>query len=140
MTMIQSLENYYYNIQEPMGKLFSSNLEATTTNLNYVQPMKPSLTHHLKRLRKVKLRESKVQGHFWRYQPYGEHCLATIEAIYYFFRQFIELYPTQALSTSPTIDDLLYFYSYFYHRIQENYRQNNSKTFTSKHVKNYIKY
>jgi DTW domain-containing protein YfiP len=29
---------------------------------------------------------------FWRHQEFGEHCLATIEAIYWFYREFEDVY------------------------------------------------
>ena len=69
---------------------------------------------------------------FWRYQSLGRHALSTIEAIYYFSTEIDR-------SKDAQLDNLLWFYSYFYDLIQEYYRCNNLKSFTSKHVSGYIK-
>ena len=77
---------------------------------------------------------------FWRYQPKSvdEKGLATIEAIYYFYKE----YYFAAIEKSPTtiydgrFDDLLYFFSYNYNLIQKHYKSK-KKEFTKK--KNYIK-
>lgn len=70
---------------------------------------------------------------FWRYQKCGDNCLATIEAIYYFFKE----YQTKKFgSYNGEYDNLMYYYSYFYNIIQEHYRKT-SKVFPR--IDNYIK-
>ena len=69
---------------------------------------------------------------FWRYQSLGRHALSTIEAIYYFLREI-------DASRDVPLDNLLWFYSYFYGLIQTYYQDNNLKSFTSKHISGYIK-
>ena len=69
---------------------------------------------------------------FWRYQSLGRHALSTIEAIYYFLRE-------TSRTEDPQLDNLLWFYSYFYNLIQTYYQNNNLKSFTSKHIAGYIK-
>ncbi|KAM0683000.1 hypothetical protein MDAP_001410 [Mitosporidium daphniae] len=49
---------------------------------------------------------------FWRYQNRGEFCLSTIEAIYLFCTQ---------IDVLSNCDNALYFFSFFYHLIQEHY-------------------
>jgi len=70
---------------------------------------------------------------FWRYQQCGDNCLATIEAIYYFFKEY-------QLKTAGTYegeyDNLLYYYSLFYNIIQDHYKTN-QKSFPR--IDNYIK-
>lgn len=72
---------------------------------------------------------------FWRYQNLGVHCLATIEAIYYFVREYAAL---RADASGHDHDNLLYFYSFFYHLIQRTYRDNPTRQYTTKHRANYI--
>lgn len=65
---------------------------------------------------------SKQNTFFWRYQDVGEECLATIEAIYYFFKQY-------SIAKNPDVeydgkcDDLLFFYSHIYKTIQNVYQE-----------------
>ncbi|ELR13901.1 DTW domain containing 1, putative [Acanthamoeba castellanii str. Neff] len=61
---------------------------------------------------------------FWRYQTVGENCLATIEAIYYFYREY---YQKQLGTYNGQYDDLLFFYTYMYNLIQNTYKQQNKK-------------
>ncbi|KYQ99879.1 hypothetical protein DLAC_03833 [Tieghemostelium lacteum] len=70
---------------------------------------------------------------FWRYQSMGDHCLATIEAIYYFFKEY-HLASNNGLYNGE-YDNLLYYYSLFYNLIQSEYKKKNVN-FVKK--KNYI--
>lgn len=76
------------------------------------------------------------EGLFWRHQPFGKHCLSTIEAIYYFYREYCD---ALNLKLATNLDDLLYFFSFFYHLIQEDYQKNPNRKFNSKHRADYIK-
>ena len=60
---------------------------------------------------------------FWRYQNRGEFCLSTIEAIYLLCKQ---------INPSANYDNSLYFFSFFYHLIQEHYSKG-GRTFSTKH-------
>jgi len=79
----------------------------------------------------VKIDEQKTL--FWRYQDVGEECLATIEAIYYFYKEFVT---KQSGSYDGECDDLLYYYSFMYNLIQDRYKTQNKKF---KRIENYIK-
>lgn len=77
---------------------------------------------------------------FWRYQHIGPHCLSTIEAIHQFYREYAK---HQGTGQSPEhFDGLLYFFTFFYNVIQEDYRRKPDRMFTWKHSKSsaYIKY
>ena len=67
-------------------------------------------------LRRIKITSQKT--HFWRYQNCGETYLATIEAIYYFFK---ELHTAMTHNYSGEFDNLLYYYAFFYSMIQNKY-------------------
>jgi len=74
-----------------------------------------------------KLRCVKIESHntlFWRYQTVGKDCLATIEAIYYFYREYHE---KQIGLYNGQYDDLLFFYVYMYNLIQNTYKRQNKK-------------
>lgn len=75
--------------------------------------------------------------HFWRFQQLSENHLATIEAIYYVYREFGEM--VEGNYDDGRYDNLLFYYRYFYKMIQNVYR-NNDKSFTHRHRKNYIQY
>lgn len=74
---------------------------------------------------------------FWRYQPLGPSYLSTIEAIYYCCRDYME---AQRGSYHGQVDDLLWFFKFFYEIIQASYKSNLERTFNSRHSKDYIKY
>ncbi|KAL0480972.1 hypothetical protein AKO1_013594 [Acrasis kona] len=76
----------------------------------------------------VKIADQKTL--FWRYQSFGDSFLATIEAIFYFFKEFN--------NESHQFDDLLYFYAHQYKLIQDRYRNDTSIKFN--HKQNYINY
>ncbi|KAK3839957.1 MAG: DTW domain-containing protein [Linnemannia gamsii] len=85
---------------------------------------------------------------FWRHQKKASDHLATIEAIYYFLREYHETYLTAEWIDSHQLgpytnqfDDMLWFYKYFYELIQKTYRERtDGKEFTLKHTKGYIQY
>jgi DTW domain-containing protein YfiP len=79
----------------------------------------------------VKIADQKTL--FWRYQQHGDSFLATIEAIYFFFREF-----SVDSEYNGEYDDLLYYYAHQYELIQERYR--NDPTLTFNHKKGYINY
>lgn len=92
------------------------------------------------KLRRIKINPD-LKTVFWRYQDLGEHCLSTIEAIYYFMREFRE---AQGINEDFGVydgrfDNLLYFFSYFYHLIQKSYNRNPDRKYTSRHRSDYIK-
>ncbi|RMX56343.1 hypothetical protein pdam_00004462, partial [Pocillopora damicornis] len=69
----------------------------------------------LKGLKRVKL-ESAVT-HFWRPQRKPDTCLATIEAIYYFFKEYDQHILKREYDGR--YDNLLYFFAFQYKLIQE---------------------
>jgi len=96
------------------------------------QKTKRMLNHEgLSKLRSLKIDLQKTM--FWRYQRVGEHCLATIEAIYYFFKEY---HFKQTGSYEGQYDDILYYYSLFYNLIQDHYKSQN-KVFPR--IENYVK-
>lgn len=93
------------------------------------------------RLRRIKINPN-LKTVFWRYQDLGEHCLSTIEAIYYFMREFLEAQErnnNQMIVYDGRYDNLLYFFSFFYHLIQRSYNNNPDRKYTSRHRSDYIK-
>jgi hypothetical protein len=91
------------------------------------------------RLRRIKINPN-LRTVFWRYQDLGEHCLSTIEAIYYFMREFLEAQQTfNRVDYDGRYDNLLYFFSFFYHLIQRSYNSNPDRKYTSRHRSDYIK-
>jgi len=84
-----------------------------------------------------KLQQVKINLHktlFWRYQSYGEGCLATIEAVHYFFKEYHE--KANNGKYDGEYDNLLYYYSLFYNIIQNHYKTI-QKVFPR--IENYIK-
>ncbi|KAI8141736.1 DTW domain-containing protein [Fennellomyces sp. T-0311] len=77
--------------------------------------------------------------HFWRYQQLSENHLATIEAIYYVYREFAEAYETNG-DYDGRYDNLLFYYRYFYKMIQDLYKKKDAKRFTHRHRSDYIQY
>ncbi|CAJ0627171.1 15459_t:CDS:2 [Entrophospora sp. SA101] len=82
-----------------------------------------------RKLRKVTIKPQKTL--FWRYQNKNENYLATIEAIYYFLREYDEISLSNNNSSNSNsydydgkYDNLLWYYKYFYELIQETYRNN----------------
>ena len=86
----------------------------------------------------MKLKKVVIQSHetvFWRYQHLGKSNLATIEAIYYFYREWYDAFKLPYLGQ---VDDLLYFYCYQYKKIQKYYNDRPEIRFV--HIDNYIQY
>ena len=102
-------------------------------------------TEELKNIRKVTINPQKT--FFWRYQNRSENHLATIEALYYFLKEYYEVYESSNSSNSGNYnydgryDDLLWYYKYFYEFIQATYRNDKDrKHFTTRHRQGYIDY
>ncbi|KAI7863400.1 DTW domain-containing protein [Spinellus fusiger] len=93
-------------------------------------------TPSLQNLRKVTIAPRITQ--FWRFQQMTENHLATIEAIYYLYREYCETYETPK-GYDGRYDNLMFYYRFFYYLIQDSYRST-KKAFTHRHRKNYIKY
>ncbi|KAJ9062274.1 hypothetical protein DSO57_1012490 [Entomophthora muscae] len=76
---------------------------------------------------------------FWRFQQTDPCHLATIEAIYFVYREYLEAKPSESYN----IGSLLFYYNFFYQLIQDNYKSGQAKKdgrkFTSRHSTNYIK-
>ncbi|KAL7714304.1 tRNA-uridine aminocarboxypropyltransferase 1 [Entamoeba marina] len=72
---------------------------------------------------------------FWRYQKISNANLSTIEAIYYFYKDYITAMKGQY---NGECDDLLYFFSHIYGRIQNYYNERPDRRFV--HIDGYIKY
>ena len=89
----------------------------------------------LQKMQRVTIAPRKT--HFWRYQNVDDFHLATIEAIYYLYREFGETYEAPYAGT---YDNLLFYYKFFYDMIQDSY-QSKPKRFSKRHQqKDYIKY
>lgn len=59
---------------------------------------------------------------FWRYQRTGDSCLATIEAIYYFFKEY---HKAAGKEYRGEYDNLLFYYKFF-HDLIRNVRKDGS--------------
>lgn len=80
---------------------------------------------------------------FWRYQQHGDSFLATIEAIYFFFREYqleMNKLKFQNEEYSGKYDDLLFFYAFQYEMIQKHYKDHPELAFNTKRGEDYIKY
>jgi ribosome biogenesis protein Tsr3 len=75
---------------------------------------------------------------FWRYQQLGEHCLSTIEAIHCLMSLLLT---HDHDGKSESVDDLLWFFSFQYHLIQDYYgkQEGGIRSFTRRHRPGYIK-
>lgn len=90
--------------------------------------------------RMLKIPRVKISSHktlFWRYQNLDETFLATIEAIYFFFREF-SIYNYKNQEYNGEYDDLLFLFAFNYSLIQEHYEQHPELSFN--HIDNYIAY
>ncbi|KAJ3193941.1 DTW domain-containing protein 1 [Irineochytrium annulatum] len=79
---------------------------------------------------------------FWRYQAYGDFCLATIEAIYWFYVELDKSFNGGAGVADGAFDNLLFYFKLQYETVQGVYRENRGKTFTRKKLDaaSYINY
>lgn len=95
---------------------------------------------------------------FWRFQNNDPSYLATVEAIYYFLREYIVQTARQAGKEEPhyngEVDDLLFYYINQYILVQQNYNKpteeraqhpgsvatvpGEDKTFTTRHFQDYV--
>ncbi|CAO3598348.1 unnamed protein product [Absidia cylindrospora] len=78
--------------------------------------------------------------HFWRFQQKDIDHLATIEAIYYTYREYADAYEGGADAYHGQYDNLMFYYRFFYNLIQDQYNKNQAKTFSHRHRKDYIQY
>jgi hypothetical protein len=67
----------------------------------------------------------------------GDSFLATIEAIYHFFKTFDIVYEG---GNGDRYEGLLYYFKEQYKLIQDHYKNDKSKNFTSKKAGDYITY
>ncbi|KAJ1648666.1 hypothetical protein J3B02_004906 [Coemansia erecta] len=86
----------------------------------------------LQLMQKVTVKPRKTR--FWRYQNLDESFMATIEAIYFLYRDSV------GDSYNGEYDALMFFYKYFYDFIQSEYAANPEKPYHSKHQQGYIAY
>ncbi|KAI9011210.1 DTW domain-containing protein [Gaertneriomyces semiglobifer] len=100
--------------------------------------MANSISKNGLRFRHVRIHER--QTLFWRHQPFGESHLSTIEAVYWFFRDYHEAYCSTAYNGS--YDNLLFYFKYQWELIQGFYRANPTRTFTQRKLDwgSYIRY
>ncbi|KAJ3009949.1 UNVERIFIED_CONTAM: DTW domain-containing protein 1 [Siphonaria sp. JEL0065] len=112
--------------QESATTLSSSSSQTTTTTTTTTK----------------KTTQEPVKTLFWRYQSIGDHCLATIEAVYYFYRDYFSVYEPVGTPYDGRFDSLLYYFRLQYEAVQQNYRENPDKQFTQKkaNAEKYIKY
>ncbi|KAJ2718521.1 hypothetical protein GGI07_005714 [Coemansia sp. Benny D115] len=93
------------------------------------------MLHHNTKLRlmqKVTVKPRKTR--FWRYQSLDDSYMATIEAIYFLYRDSF------GPGYAGEYDALMYFYKYFYDFIQNEYKNDPSKKYHSKQRNGYITY
>eukprot|EP01132_Coremiostelium_polycephalum_P005688 gene5688-7078_t len=76
---------------------------------------------NIKKIKCIKIDQQKTL--FWRYQNFGDSYLATIEAIYYFFKEFHQAGNNGQYDGR--YDNLLYYYAFFYNLIQNSYKSTN---------------
>ena len=95
------------------------------------------LSHpNLNGMKCVKITEQKTT--FWRYQKNGDAYLATIEAIYYFYREFFSALNGPSVQYQGEYDNLLYLYVFLYDIIQKYYKERPGAIF--RHKEGYIQY
>ncbi|KAI8579517.1 hypothetical protein K450DRAFT_241356 [Umbelopsis ramanniana AG] len=95
------------------------------------------LSPQLQNVRKVTIAPRKTL--FWRYQSLSENYLATIEAIYYLYREYAEAYEMNGKPYDGRYDNLLFYFRYFYNLIQSKYKKENKK-YTHRQREGYIQY
>ncbi|KAL4213682.1 DTW-domain-containing protein [Rhizopus microsporus] len=93
-------------------------------------------TKVLQNMQKVTIAPRKTT--FWRFQMVDDKHLATIEAIYYLYKEYGESYEAPY---DGKYDNLLFYYKFFYNLIQNAYQKNKKAKFNWRHQqKDYIKY
>jgi DTW domain-containing protein YfiP len=92
----------------------------------------PQLQH----LQQITIAPRKTQ--FWRFQQKSENHLATIEAIYYTYREYAEAY--EGPTYHGQYDNLMFYYRFFYNMIQDRYRKDQGRAFNHRHRQGYIQY
>ncbi|KAG2171658.1 hypothetical protein INT43_008038 [Umbelopsis isabellina] len=95
------------------------------------------LSPQLKNVRKVTIVPRKTL--FWRYQSLSDNYLATIEAIYYLYREYAEAFEMNGNPYDGRYDNLLFYFKFFYNMIQNKYRKEN-RPYTHRQRKGYIEY
>ncbi|KAJ3291024.1 DTW domain-containing protein 1 [Rhizoclosmatium sp. JEL0117] len=100
----------------------TSSIDASTSSLTTIKDPEP------------------VKTLFWRYQKVGDHALATIEAVYYFYRDYFNVYES-GKEYDGRFDGLLYYFRLQYETVQGYYKANPDKQFTKKksNAESYIK-
>ncbi|KAA6377138.1 MAG: putative DTW domain protein [Streblomastix strix] len=95
----------------------------------------------IQKLRKVQIH--KQQTKFWRVQDKSPEYLATIEAIYYFFKEYAVSSAHMSGNTNyqynGEYDNLLWYYVYQYERIQSEYIADKDKQVSKKLKQTYIR-
>ncbi|KAJ1723785.1 hypothetical protein LPJ53_001902 [Coemansia erecta] len=88
----------------------------------------------LRKMRKVTVHPR--QTRFWRYQSLDDSFMATIEAIYFLYRDSV----ARGGAYAGEYDGLMFFYKYFYQFIQGEYAAQPEKRFTWRQRERYIDY
>lgn len=89
---------------------------------------------HFKKMKKAVINTEKTL--FWRYQKLSDKNLATIEALYFFIRDYMNVMEGEY---DGRFDDLLYYFSFNYAIVQNEYKQGLKKDKRFGHIKDYIK-
>mmetsp|Transcript_17362 Transcript_17362/g.16572 ORF Transcript_17362/g.16572 Transcript_17362/m.16572 type:complete len:124 (+) Transcript_17362:442-813(+) len=94
---------------------------------------------NIQQLKKVKIQTEKTV--FWRYQSVSETNLATIEAMYFFFRDYdVALnWGKDYERYAGKYDNLLYYYAFNYRLIQREYSEGDKKDLKFWRIDGYIK-
>jgi hypothetical protein len=69
----------------------------------------------------------------------SDNHLATIEAIYYLYREYAEAFEMKGSLYDGRYDNLLFYFKFFYNMIQNKYRKE-KKPYTHRQRKGYIEY
>lgn len=94
---------------------------------------------NVKNIKRVKIQTEKTV--FWRYQRIADTNLATIEALYYFFRDFDVNINCQGdySKYDGKYDNLLYYYVFNYKLIQYEYKEGQKQGQYFGKIPNYLK-
>ncbi|KAI9332074.1 hypothetical protein BDR26DRAFT_1010689 [Obelidium mucronatum] len=123
-------------IEFPMAPSLNSTVVESSSSSNYIESSSSStstvsLSSTASSSSTTALEPVKTM--FWRYQSLGEHCLATIEAVYYFYRDYFAVYEEKDVGAyDGRFDALLYYFKIQYEAVQQNYRDHPEKEFTKK--------